>query len=242
MDPNLEIINALIKNWDKVEKISSEVWKKVKLLFDKGNKSLGFIKRKSIFLNYLEISQKSFIERYSKYIVPAEYRGYLLESIVISKLYKKGKLKDADKKRSELNKVNKNAGRIYNLYNTGILNILFEKIDDLIKEGKNEEEIRGIVSKELDDLINDKSIIYANFFHNEEDLYEKVKTQLINNRYCLIYGSGDNVKKIKYLFDKILDDSDLDNFEIKHNKKKIGGVQHFNLFIVEKIILQEKDD
>lgn len=237
----IDIIKELIANWDKIEKISSVVWDKIKALFEMGDKQVGFIRRKSIFLNYYAISQKSFIKNYAKYIIPTEYRGYLLEAIFISKLYKDGKIKDADSKRSELGKINPKGLRIYNLYNSGILNLLFEKIDHLLKEGKNEEEIRGIVSKELDDLINDKSIIYVNLFHNPDELYQKVRSQISTNGYCLVYGSGDNVKKIKNIFDRVIEDPDLEDFEIKHNKKVIGGVSHFNLLIFEKPQMEDKE-
>lgn len=155
-------------------------------------------------------------------------------------MYKNHKTKDADRKRSELGKTNPKALRIYNLYNSGILSLLFEKIEHLLVEDRNDEEIRGTVSKELDDLINDKSIIYVNLYHNEEELFYKVKEQLSTNRYCLVYGSGDNVKKIKYLFDKVIGDSDLDNFEVKHNKKTIGGISHFNLLIFEKLSIEDR--
>ena len=135
----IDVIKELIANWDKIEKITSVMWDKIRLLFEKGDKQLGFIRRKSIFLNYYAISQKSFIKNYAKYIIPTEYRGYLLESIVISKLYKEGNIKDADSKRSELGKINPKGLRVYNLYNTGILNVLFEKIDHLLEERKNDE-------------------------------------------------------------------------------------------------------
>ena len=234
-----ELIKTIIENWDQIEKISSIAWQKVKVLFERGEKSIGFIKRKSIFSNYYTVSQQSFMKKYSKYIIPTEYRGYLLESIVISDLYKNHKVKDADRKRLELGKVNPKALRIYNLYNSGILSSLFERIEHFQKEGKNEEEIRGIISKELDDLINDRSIIYVNLYHDEEELFYKVKRQLNANRYCLVYGSGDNARKIKYLFDKIIEDSELDNFEVKHNKKTIGDIAHFNLVIFEKISVED---
>lgn len=117
--------------------------------------------------------------------------------------------------------------------------MLFEKIERLLVEGKNEEEIRGIISKELDDLINDKSIIYVNLYHDEEEIFLKVKNRLSSNRYCLVYGSGDNAQKIKSIFDKIIDDPELEEFEVKHSKKVIGGVTHFNLLICEKISIED---
>ncbi len=235
IDEKLELVGTIIKNWDKVEELSIEMWKKVKALFDKGDKSIGFIKRIDVFKNYYSLSQKTFIKRYSRYILPTEYRSYLLESMVISNLYKKGESKLADKKRLELSKASTRSLRIYNLYNTGILNILFEKIDSLIRDGRNEEEIIGISSKLLDDLINDKSIIYVNLYHNEEELYSKVKNRLLKERYCLIYGSGENVRKIKAIFNKVIEDTDLNNFEVKHNKKNIGNIDHFNLCIFERL-------
>ncbi len=239
MVPSDELVKTLIENWDKIEEISALAWQKIKALFDRGEKSIGFIKRKSIFQNYYAVSQSLFIKKYSKYIIPTEYKGYLLESMVISDLYKNHKLKDADQKRLELGKVNPKALRIYNLYNSGILSLLFEKIERLLVEGKNEEEIRGIISTELDDLINDKSIIYVNLYHDEEEIFLKVKNRLSSNRYCLVYGSGDNAQKIKSIFDKIIDDPELEEFEVKHSKKVIGGVTHFNLLIFEKISIED---
>lgn len=74
MVPSEELVKTLIENWDKIEKISSVVWQKVKALFERGEKSIGFIKRKSIFLNYYNISQRSFIKKYSKYIIPTDIK------------------------------------------------------------------------------------------------------------------------------------------------------------------------
>lgn len=238
MMPSEELVKNLLENWDKIERISSITWQKVKALFERGDKSIGLIKRKSTFLNYYNVSQQSFIKKYSKYIIPTEYRGYLLESIVISDLYKNHQIKDADQKRSELGKVNPKALRIYNLYNSGILSLLFEKIEHLLTNGKNDEEIRGTISNELDDLINDKSIIYVNLYQDEEEIFLKVKNRLSSNRYCLVYGSGDNAQKIKSIFNKIIDDPGLEEFEVKHSKKVIGGVTHFNLVIFEKLSIE----
>ncbi len=230
-----ETIKFIIQNWNQIEKISSLLWKKIKKLFE--HKEIGFIKRKKLFLSYYELSRNSFITRYAKYIIPTEYRAYLLESIAISNLYKKGKREEADKKRLELGKINPRALRIYNLYNSGILSSLFQEIDSLIKDKRKEDEIRGIISKKLDDLINDKSIIYVNLYDTTEDLYEKVRAYAIKNRYCLVYGSGTNTSKISYIFDRVIQDPKMINFEVKFSQRRIGGILHLNLAIFESDLL-----
>ena len=40
----IDVIKELIANWDKIEKISSVVWDKIKVLFEKGDKQIGFIR------------------------------------------------------------------------------------------------------------------------------------------------------------------------------------------------------
>lgn len=237
---SLDFIKFVIQNWGQIKNISSTTWAKIKNLFGRGDKSLGFIKNKIKFLNYYKISQESFLNKYAKYLIPTEYRGYILESIVISSLYRDGKNKEADKKRFELNSINPKALRIYNLYNSYILIVVFAKIEDMLKEGRSEQEITGTASRMLDDLINDKAIIYVNYFDNMEDIYNEIKKQLDIKKYCVIIGSGkDNTKKIIEILSKTINDAYFRNFEIKYFTEKIGNIEHYHVFIYERTIIQE---
>ena len=234
-------IQFLIDNWDKISKIGTPLWKKIKSMFAKGDKSLGFIKRKSTFMDLYDLSQNSFIKKYSKYILPSIYRGYLLESIKIADLYQKRKKALADKKRKELHIVNPVALRIYNLYNEGILNMVFGLIDDELSQGKSDEEIIGSASKLLDDLINDKSILYVNSFKSRDILYREITIQLKKKKYCIVFGSGKEVVlNIKYVQNQIIDDPFMEEYTLKQNKKVIGKIVHYNLLIVENTPLKIK--
>lgn len=240
-DETKEIVSLIIKNWKDIKKISSPLWKKIKGLFEKGDRSLGFIRRKDLFLNYLAVSQKTFVKKYAKHIIPIEYRGYLLQSMILSELYKQKKTEIANKKRSELNKINPKALRIYNLYNSSVLNTVFSQIDKSLKEGLKEAEITGKASRLLDDLINDNAIIYINQFTDSDAAYSKVKLQLKTKNYCLIYGSGNtNITKIKEILNAIVDDLEVSRFSIEHDKRVIGNVHHFSVFIYEKAFIQEE--
>lgn len=234
MSNELAVAKFLLDNWSKISKIPEDIRDKIKILFRDGKKEIGFIRNKDLFAINYRLSQSGFLKKYSRYIVPAEYRSYLLESIKISNLYESGKNEEGDKLRSDLGRINLIALRVYNLFNTGVLNIVFSEADRLEADCKNAEEITGAISKLLDDLINDKSLIYANEWDNKEALYNKMKTQLLSKKYCVVFGSGRNVDKIKYLFDKVVDDADLMNYETKYNKQAIGQVQHFYLAILEK--------
>lgn len=239
----LEIIKLLIKNWNTVNRIPRDTWNKIRKMFQKGDKSLGFIKRKSDFLSYYKMSKTTFLQKYHRYILPTEYKGYLLESIVIGNLYNQGKNKEADDKRIDLLKVNKKAGRLCNLFTSGILNIVFSRIDQLINEGKGEAEITGTASQIIDDLINDKSIIYVNHFHNENELFEKVKFQLSIENYCLIYGAGKGqISKIRSIYGKLMEDDELSNFNAQHSQHKIGDTDYFNLAIFHKTVVSDKSN
>lgn len=240
---SLDFIKFIVQNWGQIKNISSTTWTKIKDLFNKGDKSLGFIKSKINFLNYYRISQESFLKKYAKYLIPTEYRGYLLQSIVISSLYKEGKNNEADKKRLELNSINPKALRIYNLYNSYILMVVFTKIEDMLREGKSEQEITGTASRMLDDLINDKAIIYVNYLDNMEDIYNEIKKQLNIKKYCVIIGSGkENTKKIIEILSKTINDPYFTNFEIKHFTEIIGTKEHYHVFIYERTVIQEMNN
>lgn len=236
---NLEIIKLIIQNWNAIKNIPRETWGKIRKMFQQGNKSLGFIRRPQAFLFYIDVSHTSFINKYAKYILPTEYKGYLLESIVIRKLYQDGKKETADKKRGELLRTNPRANRIFNLYSTDMFNVVFATIDKLITEGRNKEEITGISSQILDDLINDKSIIYVNNWRSFEELCYPVKKQLGAKGYCIMYGSGsDNVKKIKKIYSMIVDDAEFQNFQASHHKHEVAGIPYFSLIIIKRDIMR----
>ncbi|MBI4167469.1 MAG: hypothetical protein HY515_00790 [Candidatus Aenigmarchaeota archaeon] len=146
-------------------------------------------------------------------------------------------------KRSEMFEINPKALRLYNLYNSGILFVVFDTIDKTIAEGKTEAEITGVASKMLDDLMTDKSIIYVHLWRNEDELYQAVKSQLRATKYCLIFGSGkDNINKIQHVFSALTNDEDLSNFATAHNQRRIGNVDHFSLAIFQKTRIESPEE
>lgn len=208
--------------------------KKLRSLFNKGYKDFGYIRRVKKFTYYLDLTKKTFFRKYSDYILPSEYRSYLLESIDISNTYASGNKALGDEKRKKLNATSQMAGRIYNLYNSGILTIVFSKIDQMLEECKNKEEIRGTVSKHFDDILTDKAILYIGKYDDDKEAYSKVKHLLENKGYCLVHGAGENTSKIKYIHNTIVDDSELSELEVRTNKKEVGDIPHFYLYVFKK--------
>ncbi len=120
---------------------------------------------------------------------------------------------------------------------------MFSHIDKLIAEGKNDTEITGSASKVLDDLINDKAIIYVNLSHSQEGLFTDMKKALKERGYCILYGSGtDNTKKILHVQSEMMEDKELSNFSIQLNRYEIGDIKHVNVVIYEKTKIVEKEN
>lgn len=229
----LDFIKYIIDNWKSVKEIGKEIWEKIANSFEKGEKILGFIKNKDRFIHYIELSKSAFNSRYAKYIIPSEYRGYILNAIDISEEYKKSK-EQGDKLRTSFKNESKIL-RIYNLYNSGVLGFIFTEIDKMVEEKKNNEEIIGKISKELDDKINDKSIIYVNQESTKEDIYSDVVYQLKVKTYCIIYGaSKSNVAKVKYVENKVLENDKDEKYYIKSEQQVMNGISHIKLVIYEK--------
>ena len=232
---NLEFIKYMIDNWKSVKGFSKDIWEKIAHSFEKGNKVLGFIKNKDRFNHYIELSKSAFTSKYSKYIIPSEYRGFILNAIDISEEYKKSKSL-GDKLRASF-KTEPKILRIYNLYNSGVLGFVFTEIDKMIEEKKNNEEIIGKISKELDDKINDKSIIYVSQDNTKEDIYSDVVYQLSIKKYCIIYGANkNNVDKVKYVENKVLENDKDEKYYIKSEQQIMNGISHIKLLICEKSI------
>lgn len=224
-------LKTLVDNWEEIGKISSSVRKKIRSLFQKGNRSLGFIRNKAVFLEYYELSRKGFAKRYGRYIVPAEYRSYILAAIRINELYRKGEKKQADKLRKELHKSHSKAPRIASMYSGGVLSILFSRIDSLREQGVSDIEITGEASKLLDDLINEKALVFVNNYKTKESVYEEVCRQLRQKRFCLVFGSGRNVSKIQHILSATLKEKEFEKCETKTRRDSVGGIPQYHLVI-----------
>ncbi|MEA3378048.1 MAG: hypothetical protein U9Q69_00255 [Nanoarchaeota archaeon] len=57
-----DYFSLIIKNWDSIFKITKSLWTQVRKRFNQGDKGLGFIKRKEIFADYYNLSQKGFLQ------------------------------------------------------------------------------------------------------------------------------------------------------------------------------------
>jgi len=235
----LRILKTLIDNWETLGRLTAVAKGKLRKIFGSPEKPIGFIRRDSVFRNLMTIFQSSSIKKYATYIVPTEYRAYLIRSVRINKLYQSGKKEQADRERSKLDQ---RARRLYNLYATRIIAIVFDKIDELQKLGLPEATITGHASKMIDDLMNDKCIIYVTPFHGKKKLYSVARKMVLGNGYCLIHSSGNCVPTAQYIYTELGKDSKTKTMDIKIQKYEIGGIRHFNLAIFIKGFMPEDDN
>jgi len=235
----IEIINFLKANWSALRKIKQSYWKRIRSLFQQGEKVVGFVKRPEEMNTFVQLSRRSFLRKYSVYILPSEYRAYLIQSIYIRELYRLGNRKEADKKRCELNKQDWRAGRLFKLHSSTMLTVLWKTIDSMIAEGYSDDLITGKASKMLDDLMNDKALIYINQYRARKAIIDTAIGEFKTKGYCLIFGTDSQIPRVEKVRRDIAEHPAFARAKMDINYWNDEKVSHACLTITEQVYIEK---
>lgn len=233
----IELIKILKQSWGSGAKIAKRHWEKLRGLFKKGDKSIGLVAHPEKFQIFQEISRRSFVKKYSPYIYPTKYRAYLLQSIAIKNFYEIGDKKKADKMRIDLAKQDSSAARICSLYSSGMLSVVWKRIDQMLEAGDDDATITGTATKILDDLISNKSIIYVKQDMSLEQVTKTAAAQFEKQNYCLIFGSESQVKKVEKVSELLEDHPSFSGEKTELIRWKEGEIRYSCLSVFRRVKL-----